>query len=148
MCGYYGRCQFLEPETTMTESGAPPTRRDGLENQFKSDSDLAAGFALLLAFLLRLWKASGTFLNPDEAMHFLAANKPALAEAYQASLNLAHPPLLILLLHVWSKLGTSELFLRLPSVIAGTIFCWIFFQWLTRILGPTVGWIGFLLVSL
>ena len=66
-------------------------------------------------------------------MHFLAANKPSLAEAYRSSLNLAHPPLLILLLNVWRKLGTSELFLRLPSVIAGTIFCWIFFRWLTRL---------------
>ena len=26
------------------------------------------------AFLLRLWTASGTFLNPDEALHFLIAN--------------------------------------------------------------------------
>ena len=80
-------------------------------------------------------------------MHFLAANKSSLAEAYQTSLTLAHPPLLILFLHVWRKLGTSELFLRLPSVIAGTIFCWIFFRWLTRLLGPTVGWIGFILVG-
>jgi hypothetical protein len=108
----------------------------------------ATGFVLLAAFLLRLWKASGTFLNLDEAMHFLAANKPSLADAYRSSLNLAHPPLLILLLNVWRRLGTSELFLRVPSVIAGTIFCWIFFRWLTRILGLTVGWVGFILVSL
>ena len=30
----------------------------------------------------------------------------------------------------------------------GTIFCWIFFRWLTRLLGPTVGWVGFILVGL
>jgi hypothetical protein len=132
----------------MTEGPASPTWLARLENQLKSASSLIAGFLLLFAFLLRVWKASGTFLNLDEAMHFLAAHKPTLTEAYQASLNLAHPPLLILLLHVWSKLGTSELFLRLPSVIAGTIFCWIFFRWLTRILGPSVGWVGFILVSL
>ena len=89
-------------------------------------SAVATGSVLLLAFFLRLWRASGTFLNLDEAMHFLAANKPSLAEAYRSSLNLAHPPLLILFLNVWKKLGTSELALRLPSVIAGTIFCWIF----------------------
>ncbi len=106
------------------------------------------GSVLLLALLLRLWKASGTFLNPDEAMHFLAANKLSLAEAYRASLGLAHPPLLILFLNVWRKLGASELFLRLPSGIAGTIFCWIFFKWLTRLLGPVTGWVGFVLVSL
>ena len=139
---------FLEPSSPMTESPAPTNWPKYLENQFTADSTLAAGFVLLLAFLLRLWKASGTFLNPDEAMHFLAANKPSLAEAYRASLNLAHPPLLILLLHVWRKLGTSEVFLRLPSVIAGTIFCWIFFRWLTRLLGREAGWFGFILVSL
>jgi 4-amino-4-deoxy-L-arabinose transferase-like glycosyltransferase len=146
-CGYHGRCQFLAPETTMTESSAHPNWRDGLGNQFKSKSNLA-GSVLLIAFLLRLWKASGTFLNLDEAMHFLASNKPSLAEAYQGSLTLAHPPLLILLLHMWRKFGTSELFLRLPSVIAGTIFCWIFFRWLARLLGPVVGWVGLILVSL
>jgi uncharacterized membrane protein len=139
---------LLEPSTTMTESPATTMRPRRLENQFHSASNLAAGCVLLAAFLLRLWKASGTFLNLDEAMHFLASHKPTLEEAYRASLDLAHPPLLILLLQVWQKLGTSELFLRLPSVIAGTIFCWIFFRWLTRLLGPTAGWIGLILVSL
>ena len=118
-----------------------------LENRFEAAPSLVAGCILLLGFLLRLWKASGTFLNMDEAMHVLAANKPSLAEAYRASLSLAHPPLLILLLNVWRRFGTSELFLRLPSVIAGTIFCWIFFRWLTRLLGPTAGWAGLLLVT-
>jgi len=139
-------------EPSMTESPAPapaPTPwQHRLQNQFKANWNLAAGLMLLLAFLLRLWKASGTFLNLDEAMHFLAANKPSLGVAYQTSLTLAHPPLLILFLHVWQKLGTSELFLRLPSVIAGTIFCWIFFRWLAQLLGPVVGWVGFILVGL
>jgi len=126
----------------MSKKPAPTL---GLQ-QLQTHSGLAAGCVLLLAFLLRLWKASGTFLNLDEAMHCLAANKPSLAEAYWASLGLAHPPLLILLLNVWRGLGTSELVLRLPSVIAGTIFCWIFFKWLTQLLGPTAGCVGFVLV--
>src|SRR5258708_22837583 len=117
------------------------------QSYLQAHSGFVTGSVLLMAFLLRLWKASGTFLNLDEAMHFLAANKPSLAEAYYASLNLAHPPLLILLLNLWRKLGTSELVLRLPSVIAGTIFCWIFFKWLTRLLGPSTGWAGLILVS-
>jgi hypothetical protein len=133
----------LELELAMSDTPAPASRLHDLN----PTSSLAVGSVLLLAFLLRLWKASGTFLNLDEAMHFLAANKPSLAEAYRASLNLAHPPLLILFLNVWRKLGTSELVLRLPSVVAGTIFCWIFFKWLTRLLGPVAGWVGFVLVS-
>jgi hypothetical protein len=127
----------------MSENPAPA---NGLHD-LPTDSGLAMGCVLLLGFLLRLWKASGTFLNLDEAMHVLAATKPSLSEAYRASLGLAHPPLLILLLNLWRKLGTSELGLRLPAVIAGTIFCWLFFKWLTRCSGPVAAWAGLVLVS-
>ena len=33
------------------------------------DFDLGAWSILAVAFLLRLWTAYGTFLNPDEALH-------------------------------------------------------------------------------
>ena len=128
------------PEIAMSEN---PGRQSGAQ----VFCPLFISSILLLAFLLRLWKASGTFLNLDEAMHFLAANRPSLSEAYRASLGLAHPPLLILLLNVWRRLGTSELVLRLPSVFAGTIFCWILFKWLTRLLGPVSGYVGLILVA-
>jgi hypothetical protein len=140
---YHGR-QPAELESAMSK--IPALTKGLLHPQDDLHPKFVAGSVLLLAFLLRLWKASGTFLNMDEAMHSLAANTPSLADAYRASLGLAHPPLLILLLQVWRKLGTSELVLRLPSVIAGTIFCWVFFKWLTRLLGPTAGWVGFTLV--
>src|ERR1700730_6865490 len=115
----------------MRETPAPA---NGLQF-FGRSSRFATGSILLLGFLLRLWRASGTFLNLDEAMHFLAANKFSLGEAYRASLGLAHPPLMILILNVWRNLGTSEVVMRLPSMIAGTIFCWIFFRWITRLFG-------------
>ena len=133
--------------SAMSEKLAPTDWQHRLESQFETAPSLVAGCILLLGFLLRAWKAWGTFLNMDEAMHVLAANQPSLAEAYRASLSLAHPPLLILLLNAWHRLGTSELWLRLPSVVAGTIFCWIFFRWLTGLLGPAAGWAGLLLVS-
>ena len=102
----------------------------------------------LLGFLARLWTASGTFLNPDEALHFRLANQLSLALAYKASLTAAHPPLFILLLYFWRALGTSELCLRLPSVLAGTAFCGIFYKWLTQAAGNLAGLIGLLFVSL
>ncbi len=135
-----GHVIIIAPEIAMSEN---PGRRSGAQ----VFCPLFISSILLLAFLLRLWKASGTFLNLDEAMHFLAANRPSLSEAYRASLGLAHPPLLILLLNVWRRLGTSELVLRLPSVFAGTIFCWILFKWLTRLLGPVSGYVGLILVA-
>src|SRR5437773_10943874 len=100
-------------------------------------------YSLLAAgFLVRLWHASGTYLNPDEALHFFVANKVTWWETYQASLNVSHPPLLIFFLRVWRVLGTSELMLRLPSNLAGTAFCWFAYRWLSLLLEQSVVWIG------
>jgi len=113
----------------------------------QSRADVAALFITLLGFLARLWAAHGTFLNPDEALHFRLANQISLALAYKASLTAAHPPLLIVLLYCWRALGTSELWLRMPSVLAGAAFCWIFHKWLSKAAGNLAGLIGVLFVA-
>jgi hypothetical protein len=102
---------------------------------------------LACAFLLRLHAARGTFFNPDECVHLLVANEPSLAAVYNASLTEAHPPLLFFVLHLWKNFGTSEWFLRLPSVFAGTLFCWALFLWVRRLLGPSVAWAALLLAA-
>jgi 4-amino-4-deoxy-L-arabinose transferase-like glycosyltransferase len=96
---------------------------------------LAAGCAL------RVWHASGTFLNSDEVMHFAAANQTSWAATYRMSLALSHPPLLIFLLHIWRTLGTSELVLRLPSIAAGMAFCWFTFYWAQKLFSRGIAWI-------
>jgi 4-amino-4-deoxy-L-arabinose transferase-like glycosyltransferase len=120
---------------------------EGENRWLRNHADLAALFITLLGLLARLWTASGTFLNPDEALHFRLANQLSLALAYKASLTSAHPPLLILLLYYWRALGTSELWLRLPSVLAGAVFCWMFYKWLTNAAGRLPGLIGLLFVA-
>lgn len=114
---------------------------------FQDRADQAAVFITLLGLLSRLWAASGTFLNPDEALHFRLANQVSLALAYKESLTAAHPPLLTLLLYYWRVLGTSDLWLRLPSVLAGAAFCWMFYKWLSKAAGSLAGFIGLLLVA-
>lgn len=91
-----------------------------------------------IGFLWRLALARFTFLNADEAYHYFLSDEPSLALTYRASLTTAHPPLLLLLLHYWSRIGNSELALRLPSVLAGTAFCWLVFLWLRRVLNRDV----------
>lgn len=103
---------------------------------------MAAGLIVTAAFLVRLKLASETFLNADEALHFMAANQSSWKLTYQASLTLSHPPLLVFLLHVWRGFGTSEIILRLPSVLAGTAFCLVFFRWLSDLFGSQTGLIG------
>ena len=90
--------------------------------------------------------ACTTLLNPDEALHFFVANKTTWWETCRASLNVSHPPLLIFLLRVWRVLGTSELMLRLPSILAGTAFCWFAYRWLSLLFEQSVVWIGFVFV--
>src|SRR6202050_5533250 len=114
---------------------------------FHGHVNLVAAAVTLLGFLARLWAAHGTFLNPDEALHFRLANQVSLALAYKASLTAAHPPLLILLLYYWRALGTSELWLRLPSVLAGAAFCWMFYKWLSKAGGSLAGFIGLLFIA-
>jgi Dolichyl-phosphate-mannose-protein mannosyltransferase len=112
-----------------------------LAMRWYNQPDFIAAAILSCGFLLRLRAAWGTFLNPDEAMHVLAANQ-SLAATYRASLETAHPPILLFVLNFWRVLGNSECLWRLPSVIAGTVFCWIFFLWLRDLFGQDAAWIG------
>ncbi len=90
------------------------TSQENKNAWFDSHARAAAVAVTLLGFVARLWTASGTFLNPDEALHFRLANQPSLRLAYQQSLTASHPPLLTVVLYFWRTLGTSELWLRLP----------------------------------
>jgi hypothetical protein len=104
-----------------------------------------------LGLLMRLWWARAVFLNPDEALHYLLSLQPSLQATYQATLTTAHPPLYIVLLHYWGALGSpysgnSELFLRLPSILAEIGLCWMTYWWLKRITNPTTAFLAFTLL--
>lgn len=129
------------------EFESEPCQEFRSDRWFEAHFNLIAILALITAFLIRLRTAWGTFLNPDEALHYLLANQSTWLLAYKASLTNAHPPLLTFVLYFWRRLGTSEFVLRLPSVIAGTAFCWIFFKSLSRLFGRVTGFIGLMLVS-
>jgi hypothetical protein len=102
---------------------------------------VAAGFGL------RIFAATRSYLNPDEALHYLLLNQSSVFLAYKASLTNAHPPLIYLVLYYWHFLGRSELMLRLPSVVAGTAFCWMLYKWMGLAFGRAASWIGLILVT-
>jgi len=103
------------------------------ETQSPAHTNWFISLLVLAGFLLRLRLSWLTFLNPDEALHYFLSHQPSLKLAYEASLTTAHPPLMILFLHLWSLLGNAELLLRLPFVIAGTLFCWVMFLWVESV---------------
>jgi hypothetical protein len=111
-----------------------------LDCSIQSNTVLWTSLLLIIGFALRIWHASGTFLNSDEVMHFAAANQTSWMQTYEASLAISHPPLLIFLLHVWRVFGTSEIVLRLPSIIAGLAFCWFTFRWAQMLFSVATAW--------
>lgn len=115
---------------------------DGVERWLDRHLDFIALLAILCGFVLRIFAASRTYLNPDEALHYLIINQNSALEAYKVSLTNAHPPLIYLVAYYWHFLGRSEWMLRLPSVLAGTAFCWFAFLWIKRVFGKSAGLIG------
>jgi hypothetical protein len=106
----------------------------------------APAILIVAGFAVRLISAQSKFLNADEAMHYLLAMQPTLARAYRASLGTAHPPLLIIFLHYWGMISHSEIFLRLPSVVAGTAAAWFVSAWLREVSDRTTALIAMSLV--
>jgi hypothetical protein len=102
---------------------------------------VAAGFAA------RIYVATRSYLNPDEAMHYMWINQASALQAYRASVGIAHPPLLYLLLYFWHFLGRSELMMRLPSVIAGTATCWLVHKWIGMVFGRAAGLAGLVIAA-
>jgi uncharacterized membrane protein len=122
-------------------------RRASAESWLASHADFCAAAALLAGFAARLWTAHGTFLNADEATHFRIANQATLLQVYRAGLAESHPPLLYFVLHFLRALGTSELWLRLPSVLAGTVFCWLLYRWMSATMSRLAAFSGLTLAS-
>jgi 4-amino-4-deoxy-L-arabinose transferase-like glycosyltransferase len=132
----------IEQVTAPSQSGIRASLA-WLDASIQRRPNLCMYCLLAAGFLVRLWHATGTYLNPDEALHFFVANKVTWGETYRASLNVSHPPLLIFLLRLWRVLGTSELMLRMPSILAGTLFCWFVYRWLRMLFDGPVVWIAF-----
>jgi Dolichyl-phosphate-mannose-protein mannosyltransferase len=143
--GMFPGNQVISEPATLQDKSAP--RRRDFESILNQHSDWPAALVVALGFCWRVWLAHATFFNVDEAWHYSVANQDSFLHAYRASLTLYHPPLLVLVLYFWKTLGTSNLVLRLPCVIAGSMFCWLYYKWLNRILGRTVAWVGLLLVT-
>lgn len=118
-----------------------------LDSHFEEHCTPIVAAVIALGLIWRLWLAQATFFNTDEAWHYSLSTRSSAWLAYKASLTISHPPLLILIEHVWRALGTSNLMLRLPSVIAGAAFCWIFYRWLALVAGRTAAWAGLIFVA-
>src|SRR3984893_13717416 len=137
------------PETQEIQTRRPSRPKEVLsllDSSLDKRRNLWVYSLLALGFLVRIWHASGRFLNSDEVMHFAAANQTSWLQTYKVSLAISHPPLLIFVLHIWRYLGTSELILRMPSILAGLAFCWFTFRWAGMLFEKSVAWMMYVFV--
>src|SRR5688572_23013662 len=73
---------------------------------------------LVLALAVRLWDLHARALWFDEAGEYWTATAPFTRLVESARTGTGDPPLYTFLLHLWMQLGTSEIWLRLLSVLA------------------------------
>ena len=119
----------------------------GIDGWLEAHLNAVALLVIAGGLVARIFAATRSYLNPDEALHYLILNQPSAFQAYKASLTNAHPPLIYLVVYAWHFLGRSELMLRLPSVLAGTAFCWFAFRWIKKIFGSAAALIGVILCA-
>jgi hypothetical protein len=118
------------------------------EEWIRENSSWLALGVIGMAFALRFYQAELCYLNADEAMYFHFARPMGWGGAYEGSRLLAHPPLYFLILHGIILFGRSELALRLPSLIGGTVALWFFFSWLRITVGELAALAGLLVMAL
>ncbi len=89
---------------------------------------------LFLALSLRVFKLDHNSLRTDECLTFWIASEESLSQLLTVVIGTKQQPLYYLLIHFWIKIfGTSELSLRLPSVIFGIASVFMTYK-LSRIL--------------
>jgi predicted membrane-bound mannosyltransferase len=118
-----------------------------LESWIDGHANQVAFCILASSFFLYIYYATGSYLNPDEAIHVVLANRESVYGAYEASHSIAHPPLMIIVLHFLLKLGKSVFILRLLSAVLSIAALWFVFKWIQRAFGSVEGIVGLMLLS-
>src|SRR5262249_7270010 len=115
----------------VTEAAAGARVERWLENR----TGVLAAVLGLLGVAARLRAARGPFLTPDEALHLQIAAAGGAGDVYRSSLDNAHPPFFVLLLHAWRNVAHSDWTLRLLPVLFGSLFLWAGWAWARRLAG-------------
>lgn len=101
---------------------------------------------ILLSLILRLINLNQS-LWLDEATQVLLSKEPVRNIIFQRGADF-HPPLSYILMHFWEGFGTSEIWLRLLSVLFGVLTIWVIYRFSSEIFGKKVGILSALLLSL
>src|SRR6202521_856429 len=102
---------------------------------------------VLAGLALRIFRAADLYFNGDEAMIMFAPLQHSLGEVYRAMLVHPHGPLPNFLLHHMAYFGSSELYFRLPSVIAGALLPYVVYRWVADTFDRQAGLVAACILS-
>jgi hypothetical protein len=102
---------------------------------------------VLAGLALRIFRAANLYFNGDEAMIMFAPLQHSLGEVYRSMLVHPHGPLPNFLLHYMAYLGSSELYFRLPSVIAGALLPYVAYRWVADTFDRQAGLVAACILS-
>lgn len=105
------------------------------------------GLVFALGLWLRLRLATGTYLNPDEAVHVLISVYAGSDTAHSSVFDVTHPPLLLYVTRLISRISRTELALRAVPVLAGSLFPVLIWMWLRRMAGDIAGLAALILLT-
>jgi Dolichyl-phosphate-mannose-protein mannosyltransferase len=88
---------------------------------------------------VRIQHASTNYLNADETQIMVPPLQHGLATVYSAALIFPYGPLANLLLHYMAFFGSSELYFRMPSVLAGALLAFVGYKWVSETFGKCAG---------
>ena len=86
----------------------------------RAASDFIIGAVIALGAFCRFYHIGAKSLWYDEALVLLESQK-GLAQLFSVNAEGIHPPLFRFLMHFWSMLGSSEAFVRAPSLVFGSL---------------------------
>ncbi len=110
--------------------------------------EIAAVSAIFLTGLtLKLRLAMLLYFNPDEVYHSFLAFLP-WRQAFHDSLLEAHPPLVVMMLHLISRFSHNDLVMRLLPIVTGSLFPVVIFAWLRRVAGQMAAFAALFLLTI
>jgi hypothetical protein len=98
------------------------------------------GALIATGFVLRIARLDEYGFNADEAQFIYFGSADTLESVWRYVLKRSpHPPTNFALLHLLLKVSWEPLWLRLPSVLSGTVLIWLAHRFGRALLGPAAG---------
>jgi hypothetical protein len=105
----------------------------------ETHADGVMWLVVVAGFCLRIRRAAAAYFNGDEVQIMYPPLQHGLINVYNAAQHFPYGPLMNFVLHFMTFFGSSELYFRMPSVIAGSLLIFVGYKWVAETFGKAAG---------